>query len=550
MPSGTAQGVLTSVPRSMTSDPRSRTGPGLHLPPSWSAAARSPVSLGRAVAVVFGLLVGVATSVEIHALLAVGLVVYAAALAPASNTRASAFVDVAVAAALLLAYYNNLAPFLALSGVAAFNAGAQLGPLRGTLLSWSLSVAQLPTLVPLAMDGEVTLAALAALVGLHPLTGALAGFVAQRSEHARIDREILFDTRRILIELDRIADRVPAGLDARSVSTAALEELVATMGTPRAFVLSGAQGILRPVAVHGEGRTPLPVAASDIEALVGGSQDLVVSPGEVPPGLHGVCIEHERWLLVPLRIDDQVVGAFVAATDGSEDRKRRQRLLGLATDAALALENARLFGDVQARAADVARRRIAHDLHDGVAQSLAHIRMELDLLSRSELEPPVLAEETTRLSAVAARALDDVRATITGLRSAAGDEGIVGALKSHIEGLNGLGGPRVSFEAVGSPNLEESVANDLLRIAQEATSNAVRHSGAMNVLVSLEAEGELVSLAVEDDGRGIPAVTRQGGVGLRAMRDRAARLGAQLTIRDRRGGGTVVTLSYTSGGNP
>lgn len=547
MPSGTTETIVhpsNARGRRRMTPLRPRSGSPRRRFRGWE-----PVAVGRVFAVGVALLGALAGGADVPTVWLVGLVVYAVVLAPLSDRRASAFVDVAVAAAVLLVHSDELGLFLVLSGVAAFNAGTQLGPLRGVLLSWALSVAQLPALIPLAMDGEVTVAALAALVGLHPLTGALAGFAAQRTQRSRVEREILLDTNRILIELDRIADRVPAGLDPRSVSTAALEELVATIGTSRAFLFSGVQGILRPVAVHGEGRTPLPISDTDIIELTRGADEAIVTAADVPPGLRGVCLEHEHWLVLPLRVGSEVVGAFLAAVaSDDEPRRRRQRLLDLATDAALALENARLFGGVQARATDVARRRIAHDLHDGVAQSLAHIRMELDLLSRSDLDPHVLAQEAQRLSSVAARALDDVRSTITGLRSAAVGEGIVGALRSHIDGLNGVGGPKVSFEAVGTPDLDEAVANDLLRIAQEAISNAVRHSDAMNVLVSLEAEGDLVSLAVEDDGRGLPREPRPEGIGLKAMRDRGARLGAQLTIRDRRGGGTVVVLSYTSGG--
>lgn len=523
---------------------------GLGLPrraeaaPSWRDRLRTPVAFGRLVGIAIAVGGGLA-STEVPSLTVGLLLAYAIASVPLAGTRASAYLDTAFAAGLLLALSRDIALFLPLSGVAAYNAGTQLGPLRGAVLGWSLSLAQLPALVPLALEGDVTVASLAAMVALHPVVAAAAGLAHQRNRLQRSDHDILTDTNRVLRELDQIADRVPAGLDPRSVTSATLEELVASTNSPRAFLFTGGHGILRPVASHGEGRNAIPVADRDLLRTLDGHAATVVDPSRMPSALRAVCGSHDRWLVASLQVDGRLVGALVAALPHEVDERRvRARVSELATDAALALENARLFSSAQSRAVDVARRRIAHDLHDGVAQSLAHIRMELDLLSRAEIDPEVVAAETKRLANVAGRALEDVRSTITGLRSEATEEGLVAAVRDHIEGLRGLGGPTIAFEAIGKPDLERGDADEILRIAQEATSNAVRHSGARNVLVSLEAEEGLVALVVEDDGIGIPPVTRRDGVGLRAMRTRAERLGAKLTIRDRRAGGTVVELSY------
>ncbi|MDX1657958.1 MAG: sensor histidine kinase [Nitriliruptorales bacterium] len=519
---------------------------GVRVTERWIvAASRSPIALGRLLAVIAAVAVGMLGSDVLAAPVAVALVVYGLALAPFSETKPAAYLDVVVSAGVLLAYSSDLTPFLALSVVAAYNAGRQLGPLRGAGLSWALSVAQLPTLIPLATDGELTVGVLAGLVALHPITAAASGLARQRADTERSDREVLEDTNRVLQELNRIADRVPAGLDPRSVSRATLDELVSRTDSPRSFLFAGVYGILRPIGAHGQGRNAIPLAERDIAGVVGDGVARVVANEELPPPLRSVAGSHDRWIVAALRVRGRLSGALVAALPQGADAERAcRRVEDLADEAALALDNARLFSKAQARAVDTARRRIAHDLHDGVAQSLAHIRMELDLLSRADLDESIVMKESRRLADVAGRALDDVRSTITGLRSTATDEGMVAVLRDHIEGLRGMGGPEVSFEAVGTPELDPADEDEIIRIAQEATSNAVRHSQARTVLVTLEAEGDLLSLIVEDDGRGIPDQARPDGVGLRAMRARAERLGAQLTIRDRRGGGTVVLLTY------
>ncbi|HVL90496.1 MAG TPA: sensor histidine kinase [Actinomycetota bacterium] len=191
------------------------------------------------------------------------------------------------------------------------------------------------------------------------------------------------------------------------------------------------------------------------------------------------------------------------------------------------------------------RRRLAADLHDGVAQTLAHLRLELDMLSHPELGRVSDPERLARLARVADRTLTDVRALINDLAAPVPAGGLVAALREHVAGLEGASGPVVTLDAPASVRTPEGVDGQLLRIAQEALSNAMRHSGGTAVHVRLAAAGGgTVRLSVHDDGRGIAAeATTGGGLGLDTMRERARAIGATIEIGPRPGGGTRVEVT-------
>lgn len=210
----------------------------------------------------------------------------------------------------------------------------------------------------------------------------------------------------------------------------------------------------------------------------------------------------------------------------------------------MGIENARLFTRVRELSADEERRRLARELHDGVAQDLAHVRLELELLARDDkATDEVRRTEAGRLARVTGRALEDVRATIQGLRSSVSDSGLAGSLVSYLRDLQGLGGPEIVFEGGAHVALSPETEAEVFRIAQEAVSNAVRHARASRIAVSLGATRTGLRLVVEDDGVGIPAgSTRTGGLGLIAMRERAQAIEADLSIGKAAGGGTRVEL--------
>jgi signal transduction histidine kinase len=257
---------------------------------------------------------------------------------------------------------------------------------------------------------------------------------------------------------------------------------------------------------------------------------------------------YECWLLAPLRRDGVTFGFLAAAcSDHSRHEERRLILRQLAEETAMAVENARLFSQVRELSADEERRRLARELHDGVAQALTHVRLELEFLARHATASDVRGD-AARLARVVDRALGDVRSTIHGLRAAAPGEGLAAALRAYLRDLQRLGGPEILFNAGVVSGYPPEVEAEVFRIAQEAVSNALRHARASRIAVSLGIAPEGLRLSVEDDGVGLrPDATSGSGLGLRAMRERAQRLGARLTLVRGPSGGTRVDLLVDTG---
>ena len=204
--------------------------------------------------------------------------------------------------------------------------------------------------------------------------------------------------------------------------------------------------------------------------------------------------------------------------------------------------------DVAARALaaeEEERKRIARELHDDTAQSLAALMLRLRL-ARNQEDPEARARSLDELREEVGEALERIRRFARGLRPPALDElGLVPALESHVRGLSEAAGIPVRMEAESVDGLLSPHAElALYRIAQEALSNAIRHARASNVRVSIRRRAGSVVLTVRDDGRGFSvAAMREGdrpGMGLFGMEERAAYLGGRVEIRSRPGRGTVV----------
>jgi signal transduction histidine kinase len=191
-----------------------------------------------------------------------------------------------------------------------------------------------------------------------------------------------------------------------------------------------------------------------------------------------------------------------------------------------------------ARAAALAeRRRVARDLHDGIAQDLAFIAAHgAQIAAEMGEEHPVVV--------AARRALAVSRSTISDLSDPAGASAAE-ALDAVAHELRDRFDVAIAVSAQIDGQLPSNVREHLSRITREAIANAARHGNARNVLVSLRrAEGGL-SLRVIDDGRGMPVDAGEAipeGFGLRSMRERAGSLGGQLTVRHPAHGGTELEV--------
>jgi two-component system sensor histidine kinase UhpB len=193
------------------------------------------------------------------------------------------------------------------------------------------------------------------------------------------------------------------------------------------------------------------------------------------------------------------------------------------------------------------RARVARDLHDEVNQSLTGLLLRLEV-ARAHA-PPELAGELAETKALANQAMSELLALARQLRPTALDDlGLKAALAGHVDELGERIGIETSFESEGSfIDLPEDIQLVVYRVAQEALSNAVRHSGATRVRVRLIRDPEGVELTVSDDGRGFSFDQAGVGLGLAGMRERALLVGGELRIESRRELGTRVWLRVRQG---
>ncbi|MFJ2194104.1 GAF domain-containing sensor histidine kinase [Kitasatospora sp. NPDC087861] len=220
----------------------------------------------------------------------------------------------------------------------------------------------------------------------------------------------------------------------------------------------------------------------------------------------------------------------------------------LAAHAALALSNARLYERSRELTLAGERARIAHDLHDAVSQKLFSLRLTAKAAATLVDRDPARARaELAEVARLAAEAADELRAVVVELRPAALEEdGLSATLASQVQVLDRAHTADVAFAADQVRALPPAQEAALLRVAQEALHNALRHSGAGRVTVTLAgtpARGAV--LRVRDDGHGFdPESVRRAGrhLGLASMRDRAAAVGGTLTLESAPGRGTLVEM--------
>lgn len=260
-------------------------------------------------------------------------------------------------------------------------------------------------------------------------------------------------------------------------------------------------------------------------------------------------------LAVPLQSGGRTFGALLVGNHAPTLFVADQVALlsSLADQAAVALENARLYAKVQDLAILEERERIAHEMHDGVGQLLAYVNVEMLALTRL-LEQGQMEEaraRVARIEAAAKEAYGDVREGILGLRATPTPErGFLVALGEYLEGFRLQSGLSVEVEAPGADEelgLSFSAEIQVLRIVQEALANVRKHARASRATVRLTGVEEVLRLVVEDDGQGFePTAAGHEGrprFGLQTMRERAEAIGGSLTVESNSGAGTRLTLT-------
>jgi Signal transduction histidine kinase len=259
------------------------------------------------------------------------------------------------------------------------------------------------------------------------------------------------------------------------------------------------------------------------------------------------------FLGVPVTVHGRSVGnLYLTDKRGATEFTESDRLLVemFALRAGIAIDNARLHEQVRRLAVVEERERISRDLHDGIIQSIYGVALSLE-------EVPFLVGSAPDEAGVRVdRAIDSLNLTIREIRNF-----ILGLRSELLHGADvvaGLATLADEFGATGPSDVELDIAVDpeaatalpvgyrvqLLQMAREALSNAVRHAHASRITLSLRSDGPVLELTVEDDGVGFDATAAppSGHLGLANLRERATAIGGELTIDTVPGRGTRIRI--------
>ena len=253
---------------------------------------------------------------------------------------------------------------------------------------------------------------------------------------------------------------------------------------------------------------------------------------------------------IPLILADKAIGAIVVRFTelrqfGSVELEMAQ---GLAQQATLALQLTRLAEQARKAAITEERNRMAREIHDTLAQGFTGILIQLQaarqVLNGSNSDAARHLESAMALARVG---LTEARRSVQGLRpQLLRDGNITTALEQLVRHLGSDSVVRINFLSNGDAQrlMSPDIESNLLRISQEAITNAMKHSGASQINVRLSGGPEAVQLAIEDNGHGFdPHVsTLSRGFGLISMQERADRIGGDLTILTKPGAGTKIHL--------
>ena len=348
-------------------------------------------------------------------------------------------------------------------------------------------------------------------------------------------------------------------------------------GEPVVLAESGAGGVGKP---HGEapddegvrrtraegdwlGYRTTPSVRLTINAVL---RDGALRPVGIPP-VTGWCIG--------LKVRQKVIGTLEVYARGGAPRYDESHLLnGLATQAAIAIENAKLYQEVRRKerhlqnlvermiqAQEEEQRRVAYDIHDGLAQMMVSAHQHLQTFGiHHQRNDPRADEALARGLFMMQKSIEEVRKVIAGLRPAELDDlGLVPALQLHLQSLRDDQGWHIEMvEEVGPERLPATVEVTAYRIVQEALNNARRHGDAKRARVELVRDGAVLNVLVQDWGSGfdvseLDGRAQQNGelghhvtgrhVGVHGMRERANVLNGSFSIESAPGEGTTVRVA-------
>ena len=270
----------------------------------------------------------------------------------------------------------------------------------------------------------------------------------------------------------------------------------------------------------------------------------------------GAMMDWRFSIATPLRLGDRMLGWMTVCTMRPSEPEEKQwgrvvLIEAIARQAALALHHSRVVDqnrtETRRKAILEERNRLARDIHDNLAQGFAAILMQLQGAQReaAAMAPAVAASVSTAVD-LARTHLTEARRSVSALRPNVGNgEDLATALK-RVADLNRRTTPvPIELQVDDMPRFGDGVEREIVAIAQEALTNAVRHARAAKITIRAATVDSIgLRLSVTDDGRGIPRDPSSPGFGLTSMQERAERIGASLTIVTAPRNGTEVVLAW------
>jgi len=253
-------------------------------------------------------------------------------------------------------------------------------------------------------------------------------------------------------------------------------------------------------------------------------------------------------LAVPLHVNGGVIGVLDVVNKAGGFTADDVSVMSIfATQAAMAIEHARLQQQAEQLAVLAERQRLARELHDSVTQSLYSVTLYANaaVLALAAGKHEVTAGYLQELQETAQEGMRDMRLLIFQLHPPVLEtEGLVAALQARLAAVEGRAGLQPEFRVEGERRLPIAIEGELYWIAQEALNNVRKHAAAQHVTVQLHFTAATVALEVRDDGVGfdpevVPAEARGG---MRTIAERSARIGGKLTYASTPGQGTLVKV--------
>lgn len=377
---------------------------------------------------------------------------------------------------------------------------------------------------------------------------------ATEASHSRM-RDLL-----TLVDVDR-SIRAEENLE-RLLETLLVQMLDRVEATRGSVYLADEEGLLHRRAASGSGSTGSALALRPGQGLIGTVaataaprivDDLPAGDAaEAAPVLEGA----SSAIVLPLQTDGALLGVVILAhEEAGWFKDANLPFLGLlAGQVSLGVRNARAYLQSEELAIAEERARIARDIHDGVAQSLAFAALKLDLVGRLlQRDPAKAATELVLARSTIRETIREVRRSIFALRPVQLERhGFLETLRRYLVDFGEQNDIEVTLDVAEDWQQELSLKAEtvLFRIFQEAMNNVAKHAQASSVRASVGVtDGNQTFIRIRDDGRGFDLaavgdrVTSAGGLGLQQMRERMKERGGQFQVDTAPGRGTVITAS-------